>query len=78
MQRDRPGAADRFTDKLLDSIEAFKANPQRGARPRDERLRQLGHRVLVHGEYVVFYKVLPKQVRVYRVLHGRRRYSDLV
>ena len=78
IQRDRPGAAGRFTEKLLDSIESLEINPERGARPRDQRLRELGYRVLVQGEYLVFYKVLPRQVRVYRVLHGRRRYSDLV
>ncbi|MCZ6696331.1 MAG: type II toxin-antitoxin system RelE/ParE family toxin [Acidobacteria bacterium] len=76
--RDRPGAADRFVDKLLDAIESLELNPARGTVPRDQRLRDLGYRVLIHGEHLVFYKVLPRQVRVYRVLHGRRRYADLL
>ena len=70
--------ADRFIDKLLDAIESLETNSERGPRPRDQRLRDLGFRVLVEGEYLVFYKVLAKQVRVYRVLHGRRRYADLI
>ena len=76
--RDRPGAADRFVDNLLDAIESLELNPARGAVPRDQRVRGLGYRVLIHGEHLVFYKVLPRQVRVYRVLHGRRRYADLL
>ncbi len=76
--RDRPGAADRFIDKLIDAIESLELNPARGSVPRDQRLRDLGYRVLIQGEHLVFYKVLPRQVRVYRVLHGRRRYSDLL
>ena len=46
--------------------------------PRDQRLRDLGYRGLIQREHLVFYKVLPRQVRVYRVLHGRRRYADLL
>lgn len=78
IRRDRPGAADRFIDELLDAIESLELNPQRGALPGDERLRELEYRVLIHGNHLVFYKVLPKQVRIYRVLHGRRSYADLI
>jgi len=27
---------------------------------------------------LIFYKILRKQVRVYRVLHGRRAYEDIL
>ena len=75
---DRPDAADRFVGKLVDAIESLEINPARGTVPRDQRLRDLGYRVLIQGDHLVFYKVLPRQVRVYRVLHGRRRYADLL
>lgn len=78
IRRDRPDAADRLTDKLLDAIESLEITPERGMMPRDQCLRDLGYRVLVQGEYLIFYKVLPRQVRVYRVLHGKRRYAHLL
>jgi plasmid stabilization system protein ParE len=78
VERERPAAAKRFVDQLLTSIESLEDMSARGTVPRDERLAALGYRVLVLGEHLVFYKVLPSQVRVYRVLHGRRKYAHLV
>ena len=37
-----------------------------------------GYRYVVHREYLIFYKVLGAYVRVYRVLHGRRMYRDIL
>ena len=78
IRRDRPNAADRLIAKLLDTIESLQQLADRGVVPRDERLRSLGYRVLIEGEYLVFYKNLRAQVRVYRVVHGRRRYRHLL
>ena len=75
---DRPNAADRLIAKLLDALESLEELPSRGAVPRDERLRTLDYRVLIEGEYLIFYKTLRTQVRIYRVVHGRRRYRHLV
>jgi toxin ParE1/3/4 len=76
--RDRPAAAQRLVERLLGSIESLEKLSNRGVVPRDARLAALGYRVLVEGEHLVFYKVSPKQVRVYRVLHGRRKYAHLI
>lgn len=78
VERDRPAAAERLVERLLGAIETLGEMPDRGAVPRDERLARLGYRVLVERDYLVFYKVLRTQVRVYRVLHGRRRYGALI
>jgi plasmid stabilization system protein ParE len=78
VERDRPDAAKRIAERLLPSIESLGELSERGAVPRDERLAALGYRVLVRGEHLVFYKVLRAQVRVYRVLHGRRKYAHLI
>ena len=78
VRRDRPNAADRLIEKLLDTIESLEQLADRGVVPRDERLRSLGYRVLIEGDYLVFYKTLPTQVRIYRVVHGRRRYRHLL
>ncbi|TMA99292.1 MAG: hypothetical protein E6J70_13185 [Deltaproteobacteria bacterium] len=61
-----------------DPAERLATFSSRGARPRDERLRKAGYRYVVRGQYLIFYKVLRSYVRVYRVLHGRRMYRDLL
>ena len=78
VERDRPRAAARLVDRLLDAIESLERLPESGVVPRDTRLATLGFRVRIEGEHLVFYKVMRTQLRVYRVLHGRRRYGRLV
>src|SRR5882724_3057283 len=76
--REAPRRADPFIDGLLDAIDSLTTMSERGAIPRDEVLRQQGYRFLVHGPYLVFYKVLRRQVRVCRVLRGSRAYRSLL
>ena len=78
VQRDRPKAAERLVDALLDRIESLAKLPERGVLPKDEVLRARGYRVLIENEYLIFYKVLRRQIRIYRVLHGRRKYRHLL
>ena len=76
--RDDPAATTRLINQLVAELERLATLPSRGARPRDERLRKAGYRYVVRGQYLIFYKVLRSYVRVYRVLHGRRMYRDLL
>ena len=78
VERDQPDAAVRLIEGLLDEIESLGRLPSRGVVPRDDRLKILGYRVLVEGQYLIFYKPLRTQVRVYRVIHGRRRYEHMI
>ena len=78
IERDRPAAAKRVVTRLLDVAESLAASPERGARPRDARLRRLGFRFVVVRPYVVLYKVGRRIVYVYRVIHGRRRYQGVL
>jgi toxin ParE1/3/4 len=76
--RDAPMRAGPFIDRLLDAIETLERHAERGAVPRDDTLRELGYRYLTRGEYLIFYKVLRRQARVYRVLRGSRAYRSLL
>jgi toxin ParE1/3/4 len=78
IERDSPRRAEKFVSKLLDRIESLSTLPNAGILPRDATLRARGFLVLIERQYLIFYKVLSKQVRVYRVLHGRRRYQHLL
>lgn len=76
--REAPREADPFIDGLLEAIESLSTMSERGATPRDEALRQQGYRFLLHGNFLVFYKVMRRQVRVYRLLRGSRAYRSLL
>ncbi len=78
VSRDAPDEAQAFTSRLLAAVESLEASPRRGRAPRNARLAALGFRVLLFKQYLVFYKVARTVVRVYRVLHGKRRYQDIL
>lgn len=76
--REAPLRADGFIDGLLAALESLAEMPERGAVPRDAVLARQGFRFLTHGRYLIFYKVLLRHVRVYRILHGQRAYRGLL
>jgi len=78
LNREAPTSADEIVDEILEAIESLTTLSARGARPRDATLRAAEFRFLVVGVYLVFYKTVGKQVRVYRVLYGRRAYRELL
>jgi toxin ParE1/3/4 len=78
LHRDAPEAAEQIVDELLRAIERLARLRHMGPNTRDERLKRLAFRYLACGRYLVFYKVLRAQVRIYRVLHHRRGYDRLL
>ncbi|MBI4064037.1 MAG: type II toxin-antitoxin system RelE/ParE family toxin [Elusimicrobia bacterium] len=62
-------------DKILGRLAFF---PYSGVIPKDKYLASLGYRIVVLGEYLVFYCVRGRKVEIRRVLHGRRRYGFLL
>jgi len=78
VSREAPRTAARLLETLLLAIESLAEMPLRGAVPRDPALAQRGFRFLPVGQHLVFYKVLRRQVRVHRVLRGRRAWQGLL
>ena len=78
MARDRPEAAETLIEGLVSRLRSLERLSDRGAVPRDSRLRRAGYRYLSHSDYLIFYKTLARQVRVYRVLHGAQQYAHLL
>jgi plasmid stabilization system protein ParE len=76
--RERPSAARRIVDRLLQAIDTLSENPEKGPLARDEWLRRGRFRFLVNGRYLIFYKTGRGGVRVYRVIHGKRDYRRLL
>jgi plasmid stabilization system protein ParE len=78
IQDDSPAQAKIWLERVDRTIGRLAAFPESGAVPKDERLAALGYRVVVVGEYLVFYVFLHNRVEVRRVLHGRQRYLFLL
>jgi toxin ParE1/3/4 len=66
ISRDKPLAAHRFVDDLQQQCELLRRFPQIGSL-REELAAQL--RLLTHRGYGIYYRDLPDQVRIERVLH---------
>jgi len=68
-------AADRVIDQFTSIFERIAVFPEAGSRyqhPAGE------FRVMVAGAYLVFYKIQSDGVDIVRVLHGARRWEDLL
>jgi addiction module RelE/StbE family toxin len=76
--RDSPEGAARFLDEIDKKLGRLARFPTSGSIPKDERLRKLGYRVVVVGEYLAFYRIQKTTVQIRRVIHGRRRYAFLL
>lgn len=58
----------RYVDSLHQRFAVLAGQPEMGRR-RDEIGR--GYRSVVHGSYIVFYKLTRRELVIVRVLHGR-------
>jgi toxin ParE1/3/4 len=78
LERERPAVAAKHVDAILDALEHLADAPHRGARCHDDVLRARGFRFVVIRTWLVFYKIHGRQVRVMRVLHGKRDWLSLL
>ena len=75
---DNPERAVTFVEELDRRIARLALHPLMGAVPRHLQLEEAGYRVLIMGDYLVFYKVHGKTIRIYRVVHGSRDLDGIV
>jgi len=75
---DNPDAALRVTDKIMDKIDTLEKFPERCPIVPDSVLAKQGYRMLIIESYIAFFKVFESSVLVYRVLHGKRDYPQLL
>jgi toxin ParE1/3/4 len=80
IERDNPQSAPSMLEKFDQAISRLADTPEMGAQPRDDRMRKLGYRTLVVGDYLVFYVVKPgaRTVQIGRIIHGARQYGFLL
>lgn len=66
---DRPRAAAREVDKVLDAVAQLSRHPSRGRPGRVAETREL-----VVSPYIVAYRVKGGELQILRVIHGARRW----
>jgi plasmid stabilization system protein ParE len=75
-----PIAATNFANAVAECYDRIILNPLCYEAARDPRLRLEGYRRAVIKNYIMLYKVFPKEekVVVYRFFHCRRDYANLI
>jgi toxin ParE1/3/4 len=73
--QDSPAAADRLLVRFNNRFGQLLQVPLVGES--QDRFRA-GLRSVVEGSYIVFYEPRPGEILIYRILHGARRWEDLV
>jgi toxin ParE1/3/4 len=71
--RDRPSAAGRWLDRLLDQVGSLASLPDRGRAVPE--LHRLDVRELVVGPYRVIYRRDSRRVVILTIRHGRRQFD---
>lgn len=74
--RDNPARAASFVAELRLVVDTIADLPR--AFPLVPRYEMKGIRRLVHGNYLVFYRISAEQVHILRITHGARDYEPLL
>ena len=72
---DSTGAADRLVQRFDEVVRLLAEQPNLGSAQDKYRL---GLRCMPVGNYLIFYDQIPDAIRVLRILHGARRWEDLI
>ncbi|MFA5881118.1 MAG: type II toxin-antitoxin system RelE/ParE family toxin [Eubacteriales bacterium] len=78
IRADNPTAAINFIDQIDETISKLEDFPLMGQIPKDRRLQSQNYRMLIIGNYLVFYAVKDTVVEIRRILHGKRKYCFLI
>ena len=75
--QDNPQSALRMHDKIVEEAEGLSIFPKRGRLVPDKKMAEAGYRMLAIRPYIAFYRVIKRNVFIYRVLHGATNYPLL-
>jgi toxin ParE1/3/4 len=75
--QDSRQAALRMHDKIVEKSNDLAIFPKRGRLVPDRKIAGAGYRTLGIKPYIVFYRVIDRNVFIYRVLHGATNYPIL-
>jgi len=72
---DDPAAADRLLDRLEDVLGKLAASPEMGV-DRSDILSEL--RLFPVRDYLILFRRIPSGIEIVRVIHGARKWQDLL
>lgn len=78
IRKDNPSAALKLINEIDETISKLEEFPNMGVIPKDLRLKSLNYRMLIIGNYLVFYTARNNIVEIRRILHGKRKYSFII
>ncbi len=78
IKADSPKAALDTVNKIDEAILNLEDFPELGVVPKDKRLKKLGYRVLIIGNYLAFYVIKDEAIEIRRILRGSRNYKFLL
>jgi len=75
--QDSRTAALRMHDRIIEKANDLSVFPKRGRPVPDKKMSASGYRILGIKPYIVFYRVVGRNILIYRVLHGATNYPLL-
>ena len=75
--RDCPTAALNMHDRIIEKANDLSRFPKRGRLVPDKKMDAAGYRMLGIKPYIAFYRIVDRNVFIYRVLHGATNYPLL-
>src|SRR5690349_5871169 len=75
---DNPDAAIPISNNFDEAISTLELFPLSGSIPNDIRLQTFNYRILIVGNYHVFYEAFTDFVEIRRILQGKRKYDFLI
>jgi len=75
--QDSVTAALRMHDRIIAKANDLTTFPKRGRLVPDKKMSALGFRMLGIKPYIAFYRIIDRDVFIYRVIHGASNYPSL-
>ena len=75
--KDSKAAALQMYDETIKKANDLSVFPKRSRLVPDEKMREAGYRMLHIKPFIVFYRVISRNVFIYRVIHGLINYPML-
>jgi len=77
IKQDNEPAANKMLGKIINSMEGLLTFPFIGSVVNDKLRIKGEYRTIIVSPYIIFYRVLKKEVVIYRVLHSKRYHAAL-
>ena len=71
-------ASEIIATKIEKSLTRLSFYPYLGRGPKEEELRQLGYRIVVTEDYLMFYTIEDRTIFIHRIIHGARDYFSFL